>query len=85
MRRTTILACSSCQNMHHCAECSSYLNSPIAFKANVSKKLAKSNTYKRTPGITEALSVNNYSVCTNCDSKNCFACTIYNTRFINEG
>lgn len=84
MLRATVLACSSCHNQNHCEECSTYSNSPIAFKAIISKRFTKPSTYKRTAGILANLTIENYSACVNCDSKSCFGCTMYNTQFIKE-
>lgn len=85
MWRATVLACSSCHDQTHCEECRAYSNSPIAFKATVSKKLARPSTYKRTTGIVESLPIEHHSACVTCDSKSCFGCTMYNTQFIKEG
>lgn len=86
MWKTTSLACISCDNPNHCAECRSYSQSSLAFKAFESKKVSVKypTTYKKVANFSHASGVQTNTICSQCESKLCFACSMYNTHFIKE-
>jgi hypothetical protein len=89
MFKATSLACASCHSKNHCEECRAYLHSPMAFKISENGINPKkpSVTYKRIANANFSKAnngVESHSLCSQCESKFCFACSMYNTQFIKE-
>lgn len=79
------IACASCHHMTNCDECKAYTQSPLAFKAFEPKKISMAPTLiKRTNNFTNATTAQTPAICSQCENKMCFACSMYNTNFVKD-